>query len=108
MDHGLQVCLFRFLQGRDDLDHMEPEARNNVDRLDNVAASTLAETAETGQDHFRRLMNRKAPVIPLKALSSRGGCRGRACPVPARDLRSRRAVRDLWVALQFRWRETAR
>ena len=61
VDHGLQVCLFRFLQGRDDLDHMEPEARNNVDRLDN----TLAEIAATGQDHFRRLMNRKAPVIPL-------------------------------------------
>ena len=62
VDHGLQVCLFRFLQGRDDLDDLEPEARKNVDRLDN----TLAETAETGQDHFRRLMDRKAPVIPLK------------------------------------------
>lgn len=55
LDHGLNVCAFRFLQGLDDIEPAPP-ARDAIAKLD----ATLAETAARGRDHYRSLIGRGA------------------------------------------------
>jgi len=55
LDHGLNVCAFRFLQGLDDIEPAPP-ARDAIAKLD----ATLAETATRGRDHYRSLIGRGA------------------------------------------------
>ena len=51
LDHGLNVCAFRFLQGLDGIEP-SPPAREAIAKLD----ATLGETAAQGRDHYRALI----------------------------------------------------
>ena len=51
LDHGLNVCAFRFLQGLEDIEAAQP-ARDAIAKLD----ATLGETAKRGRDHYRSLI----------------------------------------------------
>lgn len=55
LDHGLNVCAFRFLQGLEDIEPAAP-ARDAIAKLD----ATLGETAARGRDHYRSLIGEDA------------------------------------------------
>ena len=53
LDHGLNVCAFRFLQGLDDIETARP-ARDAMTKLD----ATLGDTTARGRDHYQALIGR--------------------------------------------------